>query len=219
MNRPRKIVIVDDHPLFREGMKLLLEKEKIGEVVAQAENGAEFLSLLPSVDPDLVLMDIDMPVMNGLEATLKGRKMKPGLKILVITMADGMEHCAEMISAGAVGFVHKTADKKTLKKAIETIAAGNNYYSMDILRTLANTPEVREPSIQKSTDPNLDLSDRELEVLKYFCLGLSVSEIADKIFRSVKTVEAHRSRLLEKTNTKNTINLVLFAIKNKLVKI
>jgi DNA-binding NarL/FixJ family response regulator len=218
MDKKYKIIIVDDHPLFREGIRLLIEKENIGEVIGVAENGLEFLNLLETLNPDLVLMDIVMPVMNGLEATRQAKKIRPDLKILVLTMSDEAEQCADLINSGAIGFVNKGSDKAILEQAIQAVASGSNYYSTDILRSLAANFR-QAPVIHQPPAPAVELSERELEILMYFCMGLSVSEIAEKIFRSVKTVEAHRSRLIEKTNTKNTLNLVLYAIKHQLVEI
>ena len=221
MEHPCNIIVVDDHPLFREGIKLLIEKEGIGKVIGVAENGQVFLQLLENQVPDLVLMDIEMPVMNGLEATRRAKDKYPDLKVLVLTMMEGFENCAEMITAGVVGFVHKTAEKPVLEKAIQTVMEGETYYSLDMLRSIVLAMGKQEEVLAraKSVKEEIHLSERENEVLKYLCEGLSVSEIADKIFRSVKTVEAYRSKLLEKTNTRNSINLVLFSIKNKLVEV
>jgi DNA-binding NarL/FixJ family response regulator len=216
-----KIIIVDDHTLFREGMKLLIEKEGIGEVIAEAENGREFLDILEKqeLDPDLVLMDIEMPVMNGIEATTKAKAMRPDLKILALTMLSEKENYSGMIHSGALGFVLKTSGKQQLEKAIQTVIGGECYFSNEILRQIIVNSRKEQSSSGKSEATDVDLTDREFEVLEYFCKGFSAAETADKLFRSVKTVEAHRTKLLEKTNTKNTINLVLYAIKNKLVEI
>jgi DNA-binding NarL/FixJ family response regulator len=219
MERRHRIIIVDDHPLFREGLKLLIEKEKIGHVIGLAENGEVFLDILKTSDPDLVLMDIEMPVMNGFEATIKALKIRPDLKVLVLTIADQPQRCIDMIRAGAMGFVQKTTDKKILEKAIETVAEGNSFYTMDIIHMLASQSNSYDQEFHSPANPQIEFSDRELEVLRYFSKGLSAPEIAERLLKSVRTVEFHRSRLFEKTNTKNTLNLVLYAIKNKLVEI
>lgn len=113
--------------MFREGMRLLIEKEGIGEVIAQAGNGKEFLDLLETCHPDVVLMDISMPVMNGLDATRAAMRNHPDLKILVLTVSEGPERCAEMINAGAVGYLTKTSGKQALIQAIETVATGKHF--------------------------------------------------------------------------------------------
>ena len=212
-----KIIIVDDHSLFREGIKLLIENEQLGCVVAEAENGKTFLDLLDQHQPDLVIMDIEMPVMNGLEAIKQGLQRQPKLKFLVLTMLNEKTNYAEIIYAGAMGFVLKTAGKKEFERAINTIMAGESYFSPEMLRQmLLNTQKQSE---QTDSDKGNSFTQREQEVLNLLCAGLSVTEIAEKIFLSVKTIETHRAALLRKTNTRNTINLVLYAIKNKLVEI
>ncbi|MEI7663077.1 MAG: response regulator transcription factor [Bacteroidota bacterium] len=215
-SRP-EIIIVDDHAIFREGIKLLIEHEQIGEVVAEAENGRIFLDLLDQFKPDLVLMDIEMPVMNGLEATIRAKAARPGLKILVLTMVDNKERYTELINAGVNGFVMKTCGKQELEKAIKTVLGGEYYFSSEQLRQIIISYGKQPPVSTRSAGNDIRFTEREMEVLECFCSGMTASEIADKLCRSVKTVEAHRSKLLEKTNTKNTINLVLFAFKHKLV--
>ncbi|MEI6456725.1 MAG: response regulator transcription factor [bacterium] len=128
MTPRRKIIIVDDHPLFREGMRLLIEREGIGEIVAEAKNGQAFLDLLKIHQPDLVVMDVEMPVMDGLEATRLALAMSPGLKILLITMYYEREYHSALINSGAMGFVLKTSGKQKLEKAIRTIISGERYF-------------------------------------------------------------------------------------------
>jgi DNA-binding NarL/FixJ family response regulator len=219
MDSTTKIIIVDDHSLFREGMKLLIEKEGIGEVIAEAENGKVFLDLMEQHEqvPDLVLMDIEMPVMDGLEATTKAKAAWPDLKILALTMLNDKDNYSSMIHAGAMGFVLKTSGKQELEKAIKTVIGGECYFSNELLRQIIFNSKKQKSLPGQSAGLDINLTEREIEVLQYFCKGLTTSEIAEKLFRSIKTVEAHRSRLLQKTNTKNTINLVLYAIRNKLV--
>jgi DNA-binding NarL/FixJ family response regulator len=219
MDCKTKIILVDDHPLFREGMKLLVEKEGMGEVIAEAENGQVFLDLMEKLKPgpDLVLMDIEMPVMGGMEATEKAKAGWPGIKILALTMLSDKENYTGMIHAGAMGFVLKTSGKQELEKAIKTVTGGECYFSNELLRQIIINSKKQQSVSGQSAGIDIKLTERELEVLQCFCKGLTTSEIAEKLFRSIKTIEAHRSKLLQKTGTKNTINLVLFAIKNKLV--
>ncbi|MEI6433260.1 MAG: response regulator transcription factor [Bacteroidota bacterium] len=212
-----KIIIVDDHSLFREGMKLLIEKEEMGEVIAEAENGQAFLNLLETLNPDLVLMDIEMPVMNGVEATIRALAKKPNLKILALTMRSEKDNYTDMITAGALGFVLKTSGKQELEKAIKAVIKGESYFSNELLRQIIINTAKKQLVPNVSAGIGIKLTEKEIEVLKYFCQGLNACEIADKLCRSIKTIEVHRSNLLEKTDTKNTLNLVLFAIKNKLV--
>lgn len=219
MGYKTNIIIVDDHALFREGMKLLLETEEMGEVIGEAENGQEFLDLLKIQKPDLVLMDIEMPTMDGLEATKKALAIYPDLKILMLTMLCQRNNYTDVINAGAMGFVLKTSGKQELERAINTVIGGESYFSNKILRQIILNIGKQHPASGSPAEIALELTNRELEILQFLCKGYTTTEIADKLFRSIKTIEAHRSKLLQKTNTKNTINLVLFAIKNKVVEL
>jgi len=215
-----KIILVDDHTLFREGLKLLIETEGIGTVVAEAENGKVFVELLAVHTPDLVILDIEMPVMGGLEAILEAKKKQPDIKILVLTMLSDTANYFDIVSAGAMGFVLKSVGKKDLEKAIKTLIGGEYFLSKELIRQIivnVSTPKNLKTKMLTATDPRF--TDNELEVLRYLCQGFSVSQIAEKIFRSVKAVEARRSLLLRKANASNTVNLILYAIKNQLVDI
>ena len=214
-----KIIVVDDHSLFREGIKLLIENEQLGHVVAEAENGKAFLELLQTHTPDLVIMDIEMPVMGGLEAIRKSLAINPKLKFLVLTMLNDKTNYTDIVYAGAMGFVLKTAGKSEFERAINSIVNGESYFSAEILRQLLLNKPTETNEKLLSDNKNNDLTEREQEVLQLLCKGLSVSEVAEKVFLSVKTIEAHRSVLLRKTKTRNTINLILHAIKNKMVEL
>jgi len=218
-DRNAKIIIVDDHELFREGIKLLIEKEGMGEVVAEAENGEEFLDLLKEHTPDLVLMDIEMPVLDGVVATIKARVIRPGLKILGLTMLEEKENYVAMINAGAMGFVKKSSGKQVLQKAIRTVIGGEFYFSNELLYQIVVNSNKPISGCLQPDDNTVAFTEKELEILQYCCKGLSSGEIAARLSKSIKTIEAKRSRLMEKTKTKNTINLVLYAIRNKLVEI
>jgi len=213
-----KIIIVDDHALFREGLKLLIEKENIGEVIAEAENGAVLLSILKTLKPDVVIMDIDMPVMNGLDATEHIVKEYPEINVLVLSMHGDQDHYHKLINLGAKGYVLKTAGKQELENAISSVSQGTCYFSSELLRKIIiDLDNQKAGELVKNT--KIDFTVKEIEVLELLCKGLSVSEIANKLFLSVKTIEAHRSKLILKTETKNTIGLILFAIKNKIVSV
>jgi len=209
------ILVVDDHKLFREGLKLLLGNlEEIGEVW-EAPDGEVFLNMIRTASPDLVLMDIEMPRINGIEATTKALEMFPEMKIMALSMYGDEEYFQKMIDAGVCGFLLKNSEFSEVKRAILTAARGNNYFTEEILYRLVN----RFKSKPQHVEPNVTLSDREIEVLQLICKGMSNQEIADKLFISKRTVDHHRASLLTKTDTRNTASLVIYAIKHKMVEI
>jgi len=210
------IIIVDDHLIFRQGLKSLITSENFARVIGEASNGKEFIELLKRLKPDLVLMDIDMPHMNGLEATEKAIEIMPDLKIIAFSMFSDEEYYYKMIDRGVKGFILKTSGINELENAIQNVMMGDSYFSNELLRKII-THYGRTTTTKSSNHDNL--TGREIEVLQQICLGLSTDEIAEKLFISPKTVKSHKSNLLEKTVCKNTPALILFAIKNKLVEI
>lgn len=215
MKKP-EIIIVDDHLIFRQGLKSLITSEDIASVVGEASNGKDFLELISQVKPDLVLMDIDMPHMNGMEATQKALEMIPDLKIIAFTMFGDEEYYYKMIDLGVKGFILKSSGINELEKAISEVMIGESYFSNEVLRKIISN--LGRKSNSKSNE-NANLTTRELEVLQQICLGLNNEEIAQKLFISPKTIKSHRSNLLEKTGCKNTPALILLAIKNKWVEL
>jgi len=210
------IIIVDDHLIFRQGLKSIITLENIANVIGEASNGLELMVLLEDLKPDLVLMDIDMPHMNGLEATEKAIELMPELKIIAFSMFSDEEYYYKMIDRGVKGFILKTSGINELENAIHNVMSGDSYFSNELLRKIINN--FGRPNTIKQTALD-NLTDREIEVLQQICLGLSTEEIAEKLFISPKTVKSHKSNLLEKTVCKNTPSLILFAIKNKIVEI
>jgi DNA-binding NarL/FixJ family response regulator len=213
-NQNVEIILVDDHPLFREGIKLLIELEGLGLVIAEAENGKQFLELIEKRLPEIVIMDIDMPIMDGLEATQRAIAKYPDLKVLVLSMHGESQYYSNFIEAGVKGFALKSANKAELENAIKSIINGDNFFSQELLLNIIS--DLNKPKPQK-IEINYEFTNQEFETLTYLCKGMSANEIAKKMLRSPKTIEAYRSKLLQKTETKNTLGLVLFAIKNKLV--
>ena len=205
-----KIVIVDDHQLFRNGLKFILNEIKNVQVVGEASNGQEFLDLLEFIVPDLVLMDINMPVMNGVTASKIALEKYPQLNILVLSMYGETEYYNTMIDIGVKGFILKDIDNKELEDSINKVISGGTYFSQELLLNLIKS---------KSYNENIVLTKREKEVLELICKGYSNQQISDQLFISQRTVERHRSSLLLKTDSKNSISLVVFAIKHKLISI
>ena len=199
--------------MLRKGLSQILKEYKHLEVIGEAADGKEFLKLLNSLTPDIVFMDIKMPNLNGIEATKEALIKNPALKIIALSMHEDEEYVESMIQAGAKGFILKKAGVDELLKAIEVVSTGGNYYSSDIL--ILFTKKINTP---KENDPIL-LNAREKEVLKLLCKGFSTLEIAEQMLLSPRTIESYRTNLLEKTNSKNTISLVLYAIKNHIVSV
>lgn len=210
-----KISIVDDHNLFRNGLKLLLDSEQKLSVVSEAANGKEFIENIETNIPEIVLMDINMPLMDGIETTEWLNKTYPEVKVIALSMFGEEEYYYKMINAGAKGFLLKNSGIDEVTDAIFQVYNGNSYFSQELLynviKSFKSNKEIEEESAS--------LSKRELQVLEEICKGLSNQEIADNLFISKRTVDKHRANLLSKTNSKNTANLIMYAIKNKLISV
>jgi DNA-binding NarL/FixJ family response regulator len=205
-----KVALVDDHQLFRSGINFIISDTEDIEIAFEASNGQEFLNFLENYTPDLVLMDINMPVIDGVEATRRAMEKHPDLKVLVLSMFGEVDYYNTMIDLGVKGFILKDIDNDELLEAIRKVHRGGNYFSQELLlQLIKNKPE----------EGGVELTRREKEVLELICLGFSNQEISEKLFISQRTVERHRSSLLFKTDSKNSVSLVVFAIKNGYVKI
>jgi len=213
-----KVIIVDDHEIFRIGLKLLLNKIDNVEVVAEASNGKEFLELISKVKADIIFMDISMPILDGIEATEKVLEKYPQLKIIALTTFAKTEYFDGMIYAGIEGFMLKNSGPEDFKNAIEKVMNGGNFFSEEMLAKL--TRRVVNEKIAKTKKEKLpDLSKREYEVLELICRGFSNEKIGENLYISSRTVERHKTNIISKTGTRNTLNLVIYAFKNKLVEL
>ncbi len=206
-----KVIIVDDHVIFRKGLYTILNEIDFVKVVGEASNGNELLELLKKQPADVILMDIKMPVMDGIEATKKVLAKYPGIKIIALTMFEEISYFNKMIEAGASGFLLKKTTSEELERAINLVLEDESYFSEEFM----NSVNVYLKPKQKES--SITLTDREQEVLELICKGYSNVEIASFLGVSSRTVDGFRARLFEKTGAKNAPNLVMFAIKNGLV--
>ena len=211
------ILLVDDHDIVRDGIRMLLEDEVGFGIEAEAENGEEALNACKEHDIDLIIMDISMPGMNGIEATEKIKESSPDIKVLALTMMDEDQHIRQMIEAGASGYILKSSDKIELVDAITTILEGKHYFSNDATQSVM-MDLVKGTDEKDETDPG-NITDREKEVLELIVQQHTNQEVADKLHISTRTVDAHRRNLLQKTGAKNTAGLVTYAIKHNLADI
>jgi DNA-binding NarL/FixJ family response regulator len=214
MRTKLNISLVDDHNLFREGLKLLLSRLSFVDKIFEASNGKEFIDQLPQKKPDIALLDIEMPVMDGIKATKLALQIMPELKIIGLSMYADQSYYTSMIEAGAKGFLMKNSSFDDVQRAISDVAEGRSFFSGEIMDELIQNIN-RKKIIKQGTN----LTGREIEILFQICKGLSNQEIADKLYLSKRTVDKHRENLLLKTGSKNTASLVIFAIKNEIIEI
>jgi len=214
-----KVLIVDDHRLLRDGLAALLSRADDIEIVGSVPSGEEAISVFPSLEPDIILMDIMMGGMTGIEATRWIKEQDKNVKVIIISSEIRKELVTAGIQCGIDGYLPKDVDVEVLHEAIRTVNGGNHYFNEAITnlvfedfyqkKKLTNTQG-------KITLPN-DLTKRELEVLALVASGKSNQEVADDLFISIKTVETHKNHILDKLGLKNTAELVKYAIKNKLI--
>lgn len=211
-----KIIIADDHRLIRDGIKSYLEDDPEFKIIGEAENGEETLEKVRSKQPNLVLMDINMDKINGIDCTKKIKAEFPYIKILALTMLKESQHIREMIRSGASGYLLKDCDEDEIKDAIKKACNGEMVYSKEVSASIMSGLNEHLSSVQETTQKTIPLTNREREVLNLIIDEHNNSEIAEKLFISVRTVDAHKRNLLEKTGSKNIAGLVRFAIENGL---
>lgn len=210
-----RIAIADDHQMFVDGLKSIIEQMPEMQLVIEANNGKQLLGQLAQTQVDVVLMDMNMPEMDGLEATKKIVVDHPSVKVLMITMHDTHDYIQKLLKAGAHGYILKNTGKQELATAIKTVYAGQSYYSQQVTQRIMD-----HLSGQKQIQNDLyqvELTERETDVLKLIAAELTTGEIADKLCISAHTVESHRKNLLAKLQVKNSLGLVKYAMKMGLV--
>ena len=211
-----KVLIADDHQLFREGLVNLLSSAPDVEVIAEAEDGKEATEKTKKLKPDVLLIDIGMPHMNGIEATRVLKKDMPDLKIIAVSMHSDRQFVKGILEAGADGYLLKNCTYRQLIDAIQSVNSGKKYLSDDITEMIIKG--YLDPS-ETETESYTELSEREMEILKLYAEGKSTREISEKLFISVKTVGTHKQHILEKLGLKTNADLVKYAIKEGLIQL
>ena len=216
-----RILLADDHAILRDGLRALLAADPEFDVVGEASNGAEVLTLLATTPADVVLMDVQMPVLDGFATMPELRRRFPEMRVLVLTMLNHENYVARMLAAGALGYVLKNAAISEIFYAIRTVAAGSPFLCTEIGLNLLSNAVARTGALGAGEDAgghtSADLTARELEVLKLIAEGLTNGEIADKLFTSKRTVETHRQNIMAKTQAKNTAALIRLAVSQGLI--
>lgn len=204
-----KLLIADDHPVFLESLSLLVAKIPGYSVVGKMSDGKEVLAYLEHSPADMVLTDIQMPGMGGLELIAELRRRHPEVRVLMLTMMEDVDTIEAAVRAGARGYVFKSASLPVFTEALNTVAAGSTYYGEEVLKRLA---------VRKATVKSVDgLTDRELEIVRLISAGMTNLEIASQLFISVSTVETHRKHIFSKTGVKNAVGLSQYARKKGLI--
>lgn len=213
-----KLAIADDHKIFRNGLKATLEDCADFDLILEASNGKQLLGMLTDVKPDVILMDIKMPEMDGIQTTTAIKQKYKDVKVLALSMFNEDKYIVDMMKAGASGYLLKNAEPEEIIEAISTVFHKDYYFnehlSITLIKQLAGNNNSNNPSQSLA-----DFNEREIEVLRLVCQECSNQEIADKICLSVRTVEGYRARLFEKTRSKNLVGLVIFAIKTGIINV
>ncbi len=209
-------IIADDHKVFRQGLRYTLNSDSGLKCVGEAENGVQLLELLETVQPDVILLDMKMPEMDGMEATKIIKAKHPNVKIVVLTMYDDENFVLHMLDMGVNGYLIKNADPDEITKAMYAVYE-TDYYFNDMVSKLMLKTIVKKKQINQRTKENVQLNDKEKEILRLICMEHTNGEIAEKVFLSQRTVEGIRSTLLEKIGVRNTAGLVVYAVKNGIV--
>jgi DNA-binding NarL/FixJ family response regulator len=211
-----KIAIADDYKIYREGLKVSLAQDNNMVVLFEVDNGEDLMKELEGVSPDVIIMDLKMPIMDGMEATQLIRKKYNTIKILVVSMYDNDKFIIHLMEIGANGYLLKNAEPEEIRKAIYAVHE-NGYYFNDLVNKALLKKLVLRSNIKPSFNENVELTERELEVLKMICEEKTATEIGKEIFLSPRSVEGIRQRLIEKVGVRNTAGLVMFAAKNGIV--
>lgn len=216
MNKIR-ILLADDHPMVRSGLIKLLEPFKEFIIIGEASDGEEAVAMTKKLEPDVVIIDLSMPKLSGVEATKIIRKNFPSAKVLVLTMYDNEEYVYQILKSGAGGYMLKNSGRDELADAIRAVARGDRFFSPRVseivMEAYLRKTEARD--VLPLNDDDLPLTKREREILQYIADGFNNSQIAEKLFISARTVETHRTNIMQKLDIHDAANLVRFALSKK----
>lgn len=212
-----KILIADDHKMFRTGLAAIVREIDNVEIVAEADNGAEALRLAKKHLPDIMLLDINMPLLNGLEVLAEVEKLQLSIKTIIVSMHDDDEHIVQALSAGAQGYLCKTAEPEEVQKAINELVKGHVYFNERTNSAMLNSLMHKKKAATAVSQESL--TEKEMKILQLLAEGMSNEEIATAIFASTRTIENIRYGLMKKVGVNNGLGLIVYAIKNQLVKI
>ena len=204
---PITVIIADDHPVVREGFTTMIRKFKEIKLIGEAVDGADLVKLARELTPDVVMCDIKMPIMDGIEATKIIRSEFPGTQVIALSMFDNADLIADMLNAGAIGYLLKNADKMEIVTAIKSASNNESYYSKEITEVLTRKMKIGNGE---------SLSKKELEIIKLICKQYSNKQIADQLFLDKRTIDWHRNQILHKLDVKNTAGIVMYAAKKNI---
>lgn len=217
---PVKLAIADDQVLFLKGLRLLLKTFEEIDLIIEASNGEELIQAIEQQQPDVILMDLRMPVMDGQEATEKIKARYPEIKIILLTMYDEERLINHLMKVGANGYLLKNEEPEILREAIQAVMEKEFYFNDYVSKALLKGMQKKQKEIRPwKKSENLQLTKREMEVLHLICQERTSAEIGEELFISIRTVENHRKSLLSKTGVRNTAGLIIYAIRNELVEL
>lgn len=215
MGKKIRIFLTDDHPIFRNGLRAMLSEDISLEIAGEAGDAEQLLSLLQHSLPDVVVLDITLPGMSGIEATKLINKQYSCVAVLILSMHEGSDYIMSAVEAGAKGYLPKDVEKDELIRAIKILGTGGEYFSQSVSATM-----VRGIMQKRKTEANTTpLTQREKEILALAASGMANKEIADKLFISPRTVDCHKNHMMQKLELKNSAELILYAIKNKIIEL
>ena len=214
---PIQLLIADDHQMLLDGIKALLRDAENIAVVGEASNGSDVIAFVEKQPVDVILMDINMPVMNGIETTAYIAKHFPAIRVIALTMHSERSFISRILKAGAAGYVLKNTGKQELLSAIQRVAAGETYFSNEVASLMMEQYMPQSSPRRTGSEPSIhELTKREIEILRLIAQELTNNEIAERLFISTYTVETHRKNLIRKIGVKNTAGLVKFALQQGL---